>query len=157
MGRYQTYEWNRATRPKLNRTARKKLAQFLHETVSEKELQIPLPKKQPTKEPRFYEADDKPKAKRPQVPRTEGKPKLRKSITPGTVLILVAGPYRGKRVVFLKQLPNGSLVVTGMWVRIVVLSLVRSFFSQWCSSETCCPGLCDCDFDQDRYLWSQGR
>ncbi|KAI3657323.1 hypothetical protein MP638_002853 [Amoeboaphelidium occidentale] len=63
------------------------------------------------KPPKFYPAEDAPK---PKKCRKVAKPtKLRKTITPGTVLVLLAGKYRGKRVVFIKQLPSGLLLVSG--------------------------------------------
>eukprot|EP00697_Spironema_sp_BW2_P015474 gnl/Spiro4/6340_TR3268_c0_g1_i1.p2 gnl/Spiro4/6340_TR3268_c0_g1~~gnl/Spiro4/6340_TR3268_c0_g1_i1.p2 ORF type:complete len:260 (+),score=135.44 gnl/Spiro4/6340_TR3268_c0_g1_i1:52-831(+) len=69
-------------------------------------------KARPATEPRWYAADD---AKKP-VPSRKANHRataLRKSITPGTVLIILAGRFQGKRVVFLKQLPSGLLLVTG--------------------------------------------
>lgn len=64
------------------------------------------------KSPRFYPADD---VKTPKHSRKNknNAPEVRDSISPGTVLILLAGRFRGKRVVTLKVLDSGLLLVSG--------------------------------------------
>jgi len=65
-----------------------------------------------TKAPKFYPSDDVSKPV-PKNSVTTKAAKLRSTITPGTVLIVLSGRFRGKRVVFLKQLESGLLLVTG--------------------------------------------
>ncbi|KAG8825264.1 hypothetical protein FRC17_008784 [Serendipita sp. 399] len=63
------------------------------------------------KAPRYYPAED---VKRPKKARKTRHPtKLKAGLEPGQILILLAGRFKGKRVVFLKQLSSGLLLVTG--------------------------------------------
>ncbi|KAH8555734.1 ribosomal protein L6e-domain-containing protein [Umbelopsis sp. PMI_123] len=60
---------------------------------------------------RFYPAEDVPQPKKSR--KSAKAATVRSSITPGTVLILLAGRYRGKRVVCVKTLESGLLLVSG--------------------------------------------
>jgi len=64
------------------------------------------------KSPRYYPADDTPRPKHSRKSKKNA-PRVRSSISPGTVCILLAGRFRGKRVVCLKALPSGLLLVSG--------------------------------------------
>lgn len=66
---------------------------------------------EPKQEGKWYPADDVKLARKRSF--TPGTAKLRKSLVPGTIVILLAGRFKGKRAVFLKQLPSGLLLVTG--------------------------------------------
>merc|ERR1719398_544747 len=61
---------------------------------------------------RYYAAEDT-KQKLGNHHNNSKQTKLRASITEGTVLILLAGRFKGQRVVFLKQLDSGLLLISG--------------------------------------------
>lgn len=48
-----------------------------------------------------------------QARKTQRPTKVRASLQPGTILILLAGRFRGKRVILLKHLDQGVLLITG--------------------------------------------
>merc|ERR1739841_35688 len=64
------------------------------------------------KAPRYYPAEDV-KGKLGNHHNTRKQTKLRSSISAGTVVIMLAGHFKGNRVVVLKQLDSGLLLVTG--------------------------------------------
>ncbi|PWW76600.1 hypothetical protein C7212DRAFT_319251 [Tuber magnatum] len=60
---------------------------------------------------KWYPAEDEPVNKK--VRKTQKPTTLRPSLKPGAVLIILAGRFRGKRVVYLKPLSGGVILVTG--------------------------------------------
>ncbi|CCH59452.1 hypothetical protein TBLA_0B06280 [Henningerozyma blattae CBS 6284] len=63
------------------------------------------------KAPKWYPSEDAAVAKKT---RKSARPqKLRASLVPGTVLILLAGRFRGKRVVYLKHMDDNTLLISG--------------------------------------------
>ncbi len=70
------------------------------------------PKRADKLEGKYYAADDTKVALRSHRS-TQRTTRLRKSIKAGTVVIILAGRHRGKRVIVLGQLKSGLLLVTG--------------------------------------------
>ncbi|ORY13036.1 ribosomal protein L6e-domain-containing protein [Clohesyomyces aquaticus] len=60
---------------------------------------------------KFYPTEDEAQLKKTR--KTSHPTKYRSSLIPGTVLILLSGRFRGKRVVLLRQLSQGVLLITG--------------------------------------------
>jgi len=61
----------------------------------------------------FYPTQDKIQPRPSKTLFKNHKRTLRSTLTPGTVCILLAGPHKGKRVILMKQLASGLLLVNG--------------------------------------------
>ena len=95
----------------------------------------------------WYPADDQKAQFKRRKPTTA---KLRKSIKPGSVLILLSGRFRGRRVVFLKQLKSGLLLVTGPYkVNGVPLKRVNQVYTMTTSTTVDLKGVNVANIEDD--------
>ncbi|CAI6324881.1 unnamed protein product [Periconia digitata] len=60
---------------------------------------------------KYYPAEDEAQMKKAR--KTAHPTKYRASLVPGTILVLLSGRFRGKRVILLRQLSQGTLLITG--------------------------------------------
>eukprot|EP00210_Caulerpa_lentillifera_P002457 g2355.t1 len=61
----------------------------------------------------WYPTFDEPKPKSPLVGRPPREERLRPGLEPGTVVIVLTGKFRGRRMIFLKELAPGFLLLNG--------------------------------------------
>ena len=108
----------------------------------------------------FYPADDQ--GKLFQRKRNTPRPSTgRKSIEAGSVVILLSGRHRGRRVVVLKSLPSGNLLVTGPYaVNGVPLKRVNPAYVISTSTKVPIDGVSvnvDDAFFKKARTWTQGQ
>eukprot|EP00656_Telonema_subtile_P027011 TRINITY_DN28_c0_g1_i2.p1 TRINITY_DN28_c0_g1~~TRINITY_DN28_c0_g1_i2.p1 ORF type:complete len:226 (+),score=88.57 TRINITY_DN28_c0_g1_i2:77-754(+) len=68
--------------------------------------------KEEKKAPKYYSTEDK-KVKLTNSKKCNKQTKLKTSLVPGAIVILLAGRFKGRRAVFLKQLDSGLCLITG--------------------------------------------
>merc|ERR1712159_957183 len=105
----------------------------------------------------YYPADDEVKnfVRKCKTPNAS---KGRKCVVPGSVVILLSGRFRGKRVVVLKRMDSGLLLVTGPYkVNGVPLKRVNEAYVIPTSTKVPVTGVCGCLKTTNDTMFSKGK